>query len=140
MWWGDDSVSDTNQPTNLNSPGNNKNIPSNTPDTNSKTNSSKIQLDSDKYYHVRKDSVDKGVELISKGLELGVEKVAPNVGVVTGTAAATVLKSSLPIGPKLAIAGASALVVGASTKIGIAIGEAVVARSRENPSTYFYLR
>ena len=67
--------SDTIQPTNLKSPGNNKNIPSNTPYTNSNTISSKIQLDSDKYYHIRKIYVDKGVEQITKGLELGVDKV-----------------------------------------------------------------
>ena len=75
-----ESVSNTNQPTNLNSLGNIQNIPSNSPDTISNTNSSKIQIDSDKYYHVRKDSVDKGVEIISKGLELVIEKVAAIVG------------------------------------------------------------
>jgi hypothetical protein len=132
-----DSVSNTNQPTNLNSLGNIQNIPSNSPDTISNTNSSKIQIDSDKYYHVRKDSVDKGVEIISKGLELVIEKLAAIVGAApsAGTAAATVLKSNFPLGPKLAIAGASAVVVGATTKIGIAIGEAVVTKSRVSPST-----
>lgn len=74
---------------------------------------------------------------MSKGLELGVEKVTANVGAAAaaGSAASTVLKSKLPIVPKLALAGASAVVVGATTKIGIAIGEAVVTRSRENPTT-----
>ena len=52
-----------------------------------------------------------------------------------GTAAATVLKSKFPLGPQLAIAGASAVVVGATTKIGIAIGEAVFTKSRVSPST-----
>jgi hypothetical protein len=43
------------------------NIPSNSPDTNSKTKYRKIELDSEKYYHVRKDSADKAVELLGKG-------------------------------------------------------------------------
>lgn len=118
-------------------PVNNTNIPSNTPDTNSNTNSRKIELDSDKYYHIRKDSVDKAVEIFSKGVEQGVDKLVANVGAAAagGTAAATVLKSNLHVVPKLAIAGASAVIVGASTKIGIAIGEAVVSKSRANPAT-----
>jgi hypothetical protein len=105
--------------------------------TNTNTNPSNIQLESEKYYPIRKDFVDKGVEIISKGVEQGVEKVVANVGAFAGTAAAAVLKSNLPTGPQIAIAAASALVVGASTKIVIAIGESVVTRSKGNPSTYF---
>ena len=125
----DDTDSGSNQKTNLDSPGNNTNNTS--PDTNSK-----IELDSEKYYHMRKDSVDKAVELVSKGLETGIEKAVANMGAATaaGTAATAVLKSSLPAVPKLALAGASAAVVGASTKIGIAIGEAVL-KGKENHTT-----
>ena len=132
-----DSLSGSTKPTNLDAPGNNTNINANSHDPNSNTNSSKIQLDSEKYYHVRKDSVDKAIDLASKGIEQAAEKIVANVGAATaaGTAAATILKSNLPLVPKLAIAGASAAVVGASTKIGIGIGEAVLTRSKENPTT-----
>jgi hypothetical protein len=80
----------------LDSPAN-TNIPSNTPDTNN-TNSRKIELDSAKYYHVRKDAVDQGVELVRKGLEVGVEKAVAIVEVTTVArpAASTTLKSKLP--------------------------------------------
>ena len=99
--------------------------------------SNKIELDRDKYYHIRKDSIDKVVDIISKGVEHGVEKVVANEGVVAagGGAASTILKSNLPIIPKLALAGTSAAIVAATTKIGISIGEAVVSKSLANPST-----
>ena len=85
---------------------------------------------------MRKDSVNKAVELVSKGRETSVEKTVAILGAATaaGAAASTVLKTSLPVGPKLALAGASAMVVGVSTKIGIAIGEAVL-KSKENHTT-----
>lgn len=62
----DAQVSDTIQSTNINSPDNTPNIKSNSPNTTSNTNSSKLEHDSDKYYHVRKDSIDKADEFISK--------------------------------------------------------------------------
>ena len=133
----DASDSLSNQPTKMDSPGNSSNLSSNNLDMHSKSNSSKIELDKDKYYHIRKDSVDKGVDILSKGLEVGIEKVKANVGAASaaGTAAATVLKSNLPVLPKLALAGASAVVVGASTKIGIAVGGAILTRNSANTST-----
>jgi hypothetical protein len=132
---GDDSDYGNSQPTKLESAGTSTNIPSNSPDTNTETNSRKIELDKEKYYHVRKDSVDKVVELVDKGVERGVEKAVANLGVAAaaGSAASTILKSNLPIIPKIAAAGVTAVVVGASTKIGI--GEAILNKSRENPST-----
>jgi hypothetical protein len=105
------------------------NIQSNT-DTNNK-----IILDSDKYYHIRKDSIDTGVNktfnIISKGLELGIEKLMPNLAGATAAASAagTILKSNLPPVQKLALAGASAAIVGASTKIGLAVGEIIIKNS-----------
>lgn len=69
--------------------------------------------------------------------EVGIEKAVANVGAATagGAAASTVLKSNLPVGPKLALSGASAAVVGASTKAGVSIGENVLTRSSGNPSS-----
>lgn len=92
----------------------------------------KIKLDSADYYHIKKEYVNMGIDttngFISKGLELGIEKLAPNIGAGTAapTIAATVLKSSLPPLQKLALAGTSAAIVGASTKIGLHIGETII--------------
>lgn len=132
-----ESYSGNSKPTKLESAGTSTNIPSNGSDTKTETNSSKIELDKEKYYHVRKDFVDKVVELVDKGVERAVEKAVANLGVAAaaGGAASTVLKSKLPIVPKIAAAGVTAVVVGASTKLGIGIGEAVLNKSRENPST-----
>ena len=52
----------------MDSPGNSTNLSSNNQDLNSNSNSSIIELDKDKYYHIRKDSIDKGVDIVSKGL------------------------------------------------------------------------
>lgn len=133
----DEQVSNTTQATNFNSPDNSPNIASNNPNMSPNTNSSKIELEPEKYYHVRKDTVDKVIEVISKVAEVGVEKVVAKVGAAAagGTAAGAVLKRNLPLGPKIAEAGASAAVVAVSTKIGITLGEAFVTRSSGNPST-----
>lgn len=74
---------------------------------------------------------------MGKVVEQGVEKVVANVGAAAaaGSAASTVLKSNLPVVPKLIIAGTSAFVVGASTKIGISLGEALVYKNGANPAT-----
>jgi hypothetical protein len=110
-----------------------------TPETNNDNKNQKnIVVESDNFYHIRKDSVDvsKGMDIISKTLDSNFDKLVSNVGAATaaGTAASAVLKSNLPPAQKLALAGASAAVVGASTKIGIAVGEAIVKNNSLNSS------
>jgi hypothetical protein len=133
----EDQVSNTTQPINIPSPDNTPNIPSTNPTMSPNTNSSKIELEPEKYYHVRKDTVAKLIEIAGKAVEVGVEKVVANVGAATagGTAASTILKSKLPLGPKIAIAGASAAVVAASTKIGITLGENLLTKGSGNANT-----
>lgn len=133
----DESSTGNIMPTNSDASVNTINTHLNTPDTIPKTDSSKITLESDKYYHIRKDYVDKAIEIISKGVEQGVDKIVANVGSAAegGTAAATILKSSITTGSKLLLAGASAVIVAASTKIGITVGENLLSRSSTNTTS-----
>jgi len=82
-----------------------------TSDTNNK-NQTNIVIESDNYYHIKKDSVnvDKGMDIINQTLNKNLDKLVSNVGAATaaGGAASTVLKSNLPPIQKLALAGASA--------------------------------
>lgn len=77
---------------------------------------------------LKKTLLEKGMDIINQTLNKNLDKLVSNVGAATaaGGAASTVLKSNLPPIQKLALAGASAAIVGASTKIGISVGEAIV--------------
>jgi len=105
---------------------------------NSKTDSTKgIILESNDHYHITKEDFNKGIDFITQNIKTGIESVIPNLGAASaaGTAASAVIKNSnLPTLPKLALSGAAAAVVGASTKIGIATGDALLKNKISNES------
>jgi len=96
----------------------------------SSANQVNIVVESDNYYHIKKDSinVDKGMDIINQTLNKNFDKLVSNIGAATaaGSAASTILKTDLPPLQQISLAGASAAIVGASTKIGISVGEAIV--------------
>lgn len=118
--------------------GEDLNVSNTNTESNTETNNNSIPDSKDCYQlNISKKPVDMAIEdtfkILNQGLVHAIEKLAPNIGAGTaaGTAAATVLKSSLPPLQKLALAGTSAAIVGASTKIGLHIGETIIKNSEK---------
>jgi hypothetical protein len=67
-------------------------------------------------------------ENISKVIDTGLSKIATGAGVgaAVGAVGAAVVKSNLPIGPKLGMLGACGAITAASVKVGMDVGTAII--------------
>jgi hypothetical protein len=67
-------------------------------------------------------------ENISKGIDTGLSKIATGAGVgaAVGAVGAAVVKSNLPIGPKLGMLAACGAITAASVKVGMDVGTAII--------------
>jgi cytochrome c oxidase subunit 2 len=85
--------------------------------------------DEDQYYKLPKKVVDRALDVGSEVIKSTVEHVIPNIGAgaAAGSAASTILKvsSALPPAQRMALAGASAFVVGAGAQAGLVAGTAI---------------
>jgi hypothetical protein len=110
--------------------------PSTSNSTSPAPDSNKLNLDKNEYYHIRKDSVDRAVDIVTDMAKVAVKQIIPNMGAgaAAGAVASAVIKSALPPGQNLIMTGVTAGVVGCTTKIGLALGDALISKASGSSS------